>query len=233
MGLRYSCLVVDHDDTSVDSTRSIHYPAHVEALRRLRPGREPIGFEGWLRKNFEPGLLGYLVGELGFSPGELEENYAVWRSFTASRVPPFFPGFVELLAEFRRRGGIVVVASHSEESNILRDYITRDGAEGGRAAGGAAFVPDAIYGWSDEPSRRKPDPYPVLAAMDRFRLTREKVLVLDDLKPGVDMARAAGVDCVGAGWGYDVPEIRDAMRDSCLRYFETIGDFAGFLLGPA
>jgi beta-phosphoglucomutase-like phosphatase (HAD superfamily) len=221
----YSCLVIDHDDTSVASTRAIHYPAHVEALRRLRPGREPIAFEGWLRKNFDPGLMAYLVGELGFTPEELAENHAVWRGFTGARAPEFFPGFLALLAEFRSRGGLVVVASHSEPAMIERDYRAA-------AAGGAgAFLPDAVYGWSAEPEFRKPSPYPVLDAMARFGLEPGQVLVLDDLKPGFDMSAAAGVDCAGAGWGYDIPEIRDAMRDSCRWYFETVGDFARFLLG--
>jgi phosphoglycolate phosphatase/pyrophosphatase PpaX len=41
MRLRYRCLLVDHDDTAVDSTSAVHYPAHLEALRELRPGRTP------------------------------------------------------------------------------------------------------------------------------------------------------------------------------------------------
>jgi len=228
--LRFRCLVVDHDDTAVASTEAIHYPAHVEALRRLRPGRAPIGFEGWMRKNFEPGFLNYLVGELGFSPDDLALSFEVWRSFTAARVPPFFPGFLSLLAEYRRRGGLVVVASHSEEAMIRRDYLAGSAAPGGPAPA-EPFLPDAIYGWVDDSSLRKPAPYPVLAAIERFRITRDDVLVLDDLKPGVDMAAAAGVACAAAGWGYDVPEIRDAMRACCPWYFGSVSDFAGFLLG--
>ena len=34
--MRYQCLVLDHDDTVVDSTASVHYPAFMETLRRLR-----------------------------------------------------------------------------------------------------------------------------------------------------------------------------------------------------
>jgi len=227
MGLRYSCLVVDHDDTSVSSTRDIHYPAHVEALAALRPGRDAIGFEGWMRKNFEPGLLGYLQGELGLSQAELEENYAVWRRHTGARAAAFFPGFLGLLAEFRERGGVVAVASHSESPMIIRDYL----AAGERGPAGEIFLPDAVFGWSDDPELRKPAPFPVLATMERYRITREKVLVLDDLKPGADMAAAAGVACAAAGWGHDIPEIRDAMRASCLAYFATVAEFRDFLLG--
>ena len=53
--------------------------------------------------------------------------------------------------------------------------------------------------------------------------------MLDDLKPGYDMARAAGVDFAAAGWAYDVPEIESFMRKNCDYYFKTVQDFGRFL----
>ena len=44
--LRYKCLVLDHDDTAVQSTPEIHYPAFcetVETLRRFILGEEEDG----------------------------------------------------------------------------------------------------------------------------------------------------------------------------------------------
>ncbi|MDP3180037.1 MAG: hypothetical protein Q8M76_19145, partial [Spirochaetaceae bacterium] len=120
--LRYRCLVIDHDDTAVMSTPLVHYPAHVEAMRRLRPGTVPVRLDGWMLKNFDPGLLGYLVGELGLSDEELAENYRIWREFTGAAIPSFFPGILGILQEFKSRGGYLVVASHSEVPMIERDY---------------------------------------------------------------------------------------------------------------
>jgi phosphoglycolate phosphatase-like HAD superfamily hydrolase len=228
MDLRYPCLVIDHDDTAVMSTPLMHYPAHVEAMRRLRPGATPIGLEGWILKNFQPGIMGYLEGELGFDERELRESFEVWREFTASMVPAFFPGMLELLALFKRRGGIVVVVSHSEVHMIQRDY--RAGAANTPEAAG--FEPDLVFGWDDE-DRRKPHPYPLLATMERFGLARTEILVLDDLKPGADMAEAAGVDFAAAGWGHAIPEIKAALHGHCRWYFETIPQFAEVLLGPS
>jgi beta-phosphoglucomutase-like phosphatase (HAD superfamily) len=222
----FTCLVIDHDDTSVASTPSIHHPAHVEALRRLRPGHPPISLEGWFRKNFNPGLMGYLVGELGYTPEEVAVNNAIWRTFTASRIPPFFPGFLALLAKFRQGGGLVVVVSHSETEKIIRDYLAD-------LSLGQPFLPDAVIGWNEDPRLRKPSAYPALAVMERFSLRPEQVLVLDDLKPGLDMALAAGVRCAGAGWGHDIDEIRSVMRACCHWYFETLEAFSRFLFGQA
>ena len=35
--VRYQCLVLDHDDTVVNSTASVNYPAFVQTLKTLRP----------------------------------------------------------------------------------------------------------------------------------------------------------------------------------------------------
>ena len=36
--LRYPCLVLDHDDTVMDSTAHIHYPAFLDEMQQMRPG---------------------------------------------------------------------------------------------------------------------------------------------------------------------------------------------------
>jgi phosphoglycolate phosphatase/pyrophosphatase PpaX len=226
MSLRYRCLVVDHDDTSVMSTPSVHYPAHVEALRRLRPGLEPIGLEGWLARNFDPGIMDYLRVELGMDDAELRQNYLIWREFTSSRVPGFFPGLLEIYAEHKRRGGILVVVSHSEAEMIERDYRVAS-----TIATGAAFMPDLVFGWDDDPEKRKPHPFPLLETMERFGLAKEEILVLDDLKPGADMAAAVGIDFAAAGWGHSIPEIREAMQGHCRYYLERVEELRAILFG--
>ncbi len=49
---------------------------------------------------------------------------------------------------------------------------------------------------------------------------------MDDLKPGVEMARAAGVPIAAAGWSHQIQEIKDYMLENCDLYFDTIDDFA-------
>ena len=66
--------------------------------------------------------------------------------------------------------------------------------------------------------------------MERYSLSPSEILVVDDLKPGYDMARAAGVDFAAAGWAYDVPEIEDFMRENCDYYLKSVSDLA-LLLG--
>ena len=41
---------VAKDDTTVRGTEEVHYPAHVESVRVLRPELEPVSLEGHLEK---------------------------------------------------------------------------------------------------------------------------------------------------------------------------------------
>ncbi|MBN1836418.1 MAG: HAD family hydrolase [Spirochaetales bacterium] len=219
--MRYRCLILDHDDTAVDSTAVIHYPAHVRALGVLRPGLEPIGLEGWLLKNFDPGIMPYLRDELGMSEEELEAEYRIWRECNLQARAPFYPGFVELLRRFQEAGGRIAVVSHSEADLILEDYRRGDS--------GTTVLPELIFGWDPEEERRKPSPWPVLEVLRRFSLQPGEVLVVDDLKPGLAMARAAGVAIAAAGWGHRIEPIRAYMQANCQAYLESVGDLATLL----
>jgi len=213
--MRYSCLILDHDDTSVRSTDQIHYPSYVESMRRLRPELEPLDIHGFLERNFDPGIIHFLTDEVGLSSQELEIEYQIWRSFTSTTVPSFFAGILELIQEFRERGGTVAVISHSEEDIIEWHY---------REATAGRLVPDLIMGWQDEPEKRKPSLYPIRRVLSELACEPAQALVVDDLKPGVSMARAAGVPVAGAGWGHRVDSIARQMRSICDVYFETVAE---------
>ncbi len=220
--MKYSCLILDHDDTAVDSTAKIHYPAHVEIMKQLRPELEPVKLEGWFRKNFHPGIMDFLKGELAFNEEELQEELKIWRDFTARKTPHFYPGFLEIIQAFRRSGGIVAVVSHSEKDIIEKHYES--------AFNGKHFLPDIIYGWSNNAEERKPSPFPVQQILEKYKLSVEEVLVVDDLKPGVDMARASGVPIAAAGWAHQIPEIKDFMQKNCDIYLSTVEEFGDYVL---
>jgi beta-phosphoglucomutase-like phosphatase (HAD superfamily) len=223
MSLPYQCLILDHDDTAVNSTALVHHPSHVESMRLLRPRTAAIDLEGWFLKNFEPGIMHYLSEELGLSPEELETEYKIWREFNTSRIPPFYPGFLESLSAYRDRGGIITVVSHSEEDIILNAYRAAEGGDG--------ILPDLVFGWDYDETRRKPSAWPVRSILSRFNLSPAQALIVDDLKPGVLMSRATGVAIAAAGWAHQIPEIHAYMRENCDIYFESVEQFGSFILG--
>jgi phosphoglycolate phosphatase/pyrophosphatase PpaX len=118
----------------------------------------------------------------------------------------------------RAEGGLICVVSHSHEHNILRDY-EHNGLP----------VPDAVYGWGRPEHERKPHPFPLLDIMERFGLDAKDMLMIDDLKPGYDMALAAGVDFAAVGWAGDIKVIEDFMRKNSRFYFKTVEELDAFL----
>ena len=48
-----------------------------------------------------------------------------------------------------------------------------------------------MYGWERGEGKRKPSPWPALDAMKELDVMPEQTIMLDDLKPGVEMAIAA------------------------------------------
>lgn len=217
--MKYKCLVLDHDDTVVNSSASIHYPSFIEYLKLRRPHLEDkYTLEEYFLKNFHPGITSLLVDEVGLSPEELKEEEEFWSDYVKEHIPVAYDGMREIIADFKARGGIVAVDSHSYRRYIERDY-----------AHNSLPTPDVIYGWDIPKEHRKPSPYTVLELMERYSLKPSEVLVVDDLKPGYDMARGAGVDFAAAGWAYDVPQIREFMKKNCDYYFETVEALADFL----
>ena len=214
MNIKYKCLVLDHDDTVVDSSASIHYPSFVEYLKIARPHlADKYTVEEYFEKNFNPGILELFTDEIGLSEAELEEEEAFWREYVKNHIPNAYPGIAEIIADFKAAGGIVVVDSHSLTDNIIRDYKANGLPE-----------PDYIYGWDIPKEMRKPAPGTILDLMERFDLKAEDVLVVDDLKPGYDMARAAGVHIAAAGWAHNVKGIRDFMTQNCEYFLEKVED---------
>ena len=215
--MKYPCLVVDHDDTVVNSTATVHYPCFVEYVKQFFP-RYSCTLEHYFVKNFDPGVVAFFRDEVGMSDEEMRHEQAWWNEYVQSHVPEAYPGMAEVLWEQRRRGGRICVVSHSYGQNILRDW---------RANG--LPEPDRVYGWELPHDRRKPDPWALHQIMETYGFGPGELLVLDDLKPGYDMARAAGVDFAAAGWANDIPEIETFMRANTDRYFKTVAELRRFL----
>ena len=217
--MKYKCLVLDHDDTVVNSTATIHYPCFIEYLEIYYPHLvKNYTLESYFVKNFHPGVVELFVDEIGMSQEELAHEEAYWSEYVKGHIPTAYSGIRELIADFREAGGIIAVDSHSFTEYIIRDWKKND-----------LPAPDIIYGWDIPKNMRKPAPDTLFDLMKKFDLKPEELLVVDDLKPGYDMARGAGVDFAAAGWAYDIPEIEGFMRQNCDFYLKTVDDLRKLL----
>lgn len=215
MHISCRCLVLDHDDTSVMSTPTLHYPSFIKALELLRPEKAQMTLEEFIRYNFEPGFAGLCSDIMQFTDDERKIQYGIWLDYVKDKPSPFYPGFLDALIGFKKQGGLITVVSHSEVDKILFDY-----------SQAGVLMPDAVYGWDFDADKRKPSPWQLQQIMNEFHLREGEMLVLDDMKQGLQMARAAGVPFASAGWSHVLPEMSEYMRGHSDYYFDTVESFA-------
>ena len=217
--LKYPCLVLDHDDTTVNSTATVHYPAYL-AFREKTGWGKMLTLEEYFNYNFDPGVIPMFTDILGLTEEQMNLEEAFWKEYVRQHTPKAYPGIREILEKQRARGGKICVVSHSFSEHIRRDYRENHLPE-----------PDLIFGWESPPEQRKPSVWPLEQIMKTFGMKAEELLVVDDLKPGYDMARAAGVPFAGAGWANDIEKIESFMRKNCGQYFKTVQALDAWLFG--
>lgn len=215
---KYRCLVLDHDDTAVQSEATVNYPFFCYILDRFRPGVR-ITLQEYIKGCFSPGFVDMCRQRYQFTEQELEDEFRGWQIYVREHTPPAFPGIDTVIHRQKALGGIICVVSHSCKENILRDYTTHFGIK-----------PDAIYGWDLPEALRKPSTFPLEDIMARFHLAPKDLLVVDDMKPAYEMASAAGVDIAFAGWSRkDFPEISAEMTRLCNFTFYSPKELEKFL----
>ena len=216
--LKFPCLILDHDDTVVQTERAIGYPYFRDYLEKVRPGVN-LSFRDYVHACHNTVFPDMCRQMWQFTDEEMKEEYSLWQAYCAENIPPIFPGVDDLIRRQKAEGGLVCVVSLSSHANITRDYDAHFG-----------FQPDAIYDNDLPRDRRKPLPWPLLDIMARFHLKPEELLVVDDMMLGFTMAQAAGVKTAYAAWSkQDFPELMEEMRDIYDYSFNTAGELEHFL----
>lgn len=216
--MKYPCLVLDHDETVVQSEKTIGYPCFCLTLARLRP-QKTITLDEYVQGCHELGFVDMCRQRYGFSDTELQEEYNDWMEYVRHHTPAPFQGIKEIIHQQKKSGGLICVVSHSAEANISRDYQEHFG-----------IIPDAIYGCDFPKEQQKPSPYPLLHIMEKYNLKPEEILVVDDMKLACQMATPLGISVAFAAWGKeDFPEIAREMEALCDFSFHSTQALYNFL----
>lgn len=216
--LKFPCLVLDHDDTVVQTEKTLGYPYFCYILDQFRPG-QTISFHDYVHDCHELGFSEMCRKRWQFTQEEQKEEYRGWMEYVMTHIPEVFSGIGDVIRRQKEAGGLVCVVSHSSQKNITRDY-----------AHHFAIAPDAIYGWDLPEDQRKPNPYPLLDIMERYQLSPKDILVVDDMKLAWKMANPLGVPIAFAAWGKEeFPELSKEMRRLCDFTFESPEKLEEFL----
>ena len=216
--LKYPCLVLDHDDTVVQSEATVNYPCFCRFLKKHRPD-EHFSLADYVAGCNQMPFVELCKTRFSFTDAELNEEYLFWKQYSRDHIPEVFPHIGKLLDNYRKAGGRIFVVSMSSEESILRDYRTHFG-----------FEPDGIFGCDLPKEHQKPNPYALEQIKSKYGFDPEEILIVDDLKAAVSMARSASCHIAFAGWGRrDYPDICKEMELLCDYSFYSIREVADFL----
>ena len=216
--LKYPCLVLDHDDTVVQTERAIGYPYFREYLQKIRPGTD-ISFREYVHTFHNAVFADVCRDRWQFTEEEQRVECADWQIYRRNTVAPLYPGIESVIRRQKAEGGLICVVSLSDREDVLHDYRHHFG-----------FEPDAVYGKELPRHQRKPDSWPILDIMARFDLKPEQMLMVDDMPLGWSMAARAGIDTVFAGWSRpDFPELMTEMMEICKYSFNSPEKLEDFL----
>lgn len=216
--LKYPCLVLDHDDTVVQTEKAIGYPYFRDYVERIRPGHT-LSYAEYVRDCNNMVFADMCRQRWHFTEEELMEEYIGWKAYSRIHTPPICPGMDRVILRQKELGGIICVASLSTREIIERDFMHHFG-----------FLPDVIYDYDLPVDKRKPNPYALTDIMDRYGFAPDDILVVDDMKLGWQMAKAVGVATAFAGWSkVDFPKLTEEMRSICDFSFDSAEELEKFL----
>lgn len=218
--LKYKCLVLDHDDTVVQTEKTIGYPYFRDYVERIRPGMT-LSFAEYVHDCNNMVFADMCRARWNMTEEELTEEYLGWKDYSRKNIPEVCPGIGDVIRRQKEMGGLVCVSSLSTSEIIERDFLHHFGC-----------LPDAIYDYDLPVHQRKPNTYALTDLLERFQLKPQDILMVDDMKLGWQMAKAVGADTAFAGWSKtDFPALMEEMQGICDYSFHCAKDLEKFLFG--
>lgn len=218
--LKYPCLVLDHDDTVVQSEATVNHPCFCRFLEQYRPGMT-ISFVDYVEMCNRLPFVEMCQSLFSLTEEELQKEYLFWKAYTQTHIPAAYPGIKSFLHNYRNAGGKICVVSMSSTENILRDYQYH-----------FDLLPDQVFGCELPEEQQKPSPWSIEQIRNLYGFSSEEILVIDDMKFAVNMAKQAKTPIAFAGWGRkEFPAICEEMTALCDYSFFSVEELEHFLFG--
>jgi pyrophosphatase PpaX len=184
--MRFPVILFDLDGTLVDSAAAIlgsFHHATETVLKRRFPDEQILAHVGGTNLDHQMALL---------DPDRVDELVRVYRAHNDPQYSELacFEGVVDVLRQLKSEGRRLGVVSAKRRPTVERVFLG--------ACIGDYF--EVVVG-SDDTERHKPDPEPVVKALELLETAPEEAAYVGDSPFDVAAARAAGVFAIAVGWG--------------------------------
>jgi pyrophosphatase PpaX len=198
---RWSTAVFDLDGTLAD-TIDLIVESYQYAFRTVI-GREedPDVIRSWIGRP----LIGAFRDHSPEHADELYATYLRWNADNTERLIRDYDGVVGVLADLRAAGVAVGVATSKR----------RESAQQAMDILGISEHVEVLVAMEDT-ERHKPDPTPLLLALDRMGRGANGAVYVGDAVVDVLAGKAAGMDTVAVTWGAGLREPLEAVRPSAV-----------------
>ncbi|MEO5346435.1 MAG: phosphoglycolate phosphatase [Magnetococcus sp. YQC-9] len=218
-------LLFDLDGTLVDSAPDLWRAMnHVLALRHCEPlplemVRHLVGHGA--RALLARGLCGDESAEPPVGDADFEAAVVDFLDYYAEHLTDHsrpYPEVIEVLTELTARGFMLAVVTNKPE-RFSRAMLKQLNLE--------KFFPVVIGG--DTLPMRKPDPMPLLHALERLNVTNGRGIMIGDSETDLSAARRAGVPVILCSHGYNRgQDVRTLHPDHVVDCFGQLPDFLHF-----
>jgi HAD superfamily hydrolase (TIGR01549 family) len=173
-------VLLDWDGTIVDSAEAT-FRCYVRLFESYRIPFDRERFQ----QTYSPAWYGTYEA-LGLPRPLWEEADQRWLEYYAAEDSVCLSGVREALARLRRAGVALGIVTSGERQRVAREL---------RGLELTGLFPVVVA--ADDVQKRKPDPEPLVLALERMRVAAAEAAYVGDSPEDVEMARAAGVYVVG------------------------------------
>jgi pyrophosphatase PpaX len=198
---RWTTAVFDLDGTLADTINLI-VESYQHAFRTIL-GREedPDVIRSWIGRP----LIGAFRDHSPEHADVLYETYLTWNAENTERLIRGYDGVDDVLGDLGAAGVHVGVATSKR----------RESAQQAMDILGISQHVDVLVAMEDT-ERHKPDPTPLLLALDRMGRGSNDAVYVGDAVVDVLAGKAAGMDTVAVTWGAGLPEALHAVRPTAV-----------------
>jgi pyrophosphatase PpaX len=198
---RWSTAIFDLDGTLADTINLI-VESYQHAFRTVLGRQEdPDVIRSWIGRP----LIGAFRDHSPEQADELYSTYLQWNADNTERLIRTYDGVVDVVGELRAAGVHVGIATSKR----------RESAQQAMDILGISPHVDVLVAMEDT-DRHKPDPTPLLLALERMGRGSNGAVYVGDAVVDVLAGKAAGMDTLAVTWGAGLPEALHAVRPTAV-----------------